>query len=290
MIQDHINGKTNIFAVIGDPIRHTFSPVIHNTVAKRLRHDIAYTPFHVTSEKLGEAICGAHALGIQGINVTIPHKKSVVEFICSMDDSARVVGTVNTLKFTSCGYVGYNTDTIGLARVFHMRGISIKNKAVAVLGAGGSAYSAAAMAAEHGAREIFIANRTRDNAEILAQHINTHYNNIGITVLSYQEMEDKKPDIIIQTSAAGFGVSEGETPVKGPDIFKNIELAVDIIYRPWETMFLHLAAQSGCPCVNGLDMLIYQALASYEIWQDMTLDENFAREVQRDLTEYYKSL
>ena len=112
MVKDYSNGETLVYGVIGDPIHHTFSPQIQNTFAKACEKNIMYVPFHVKAEGLKDAIKGAYELNIKGLNVTVPHKKEVMECLCAIDERAKQIGAVNTLKYTPEGYVGYNTDFI----------------------------------------------------------------------------------------------------------------------------------------------------------------------------------
>lgn len=282
-----VNGSTRIYGVIGDPISHSFSPQIHNTIAAALGHDLIYVPFHVNSGGLGESVKGAEALHIKGLNVTIPHKQAVMAHLSALDDSAQEVGSVNTLLLKPQGYVGYNTDCTGMYKVFSCAGVTLKDKTVMVLGAGGSAYAACIMAASHGASEIFIANRTPEHAKNLANHVNTYYT-VPVHVLSYDQITDLKKDLVIQTSSLGFGSQAGASPVSDRRFFHGVEMALDIIYAPWETEFLRDARAMGVSAANGFDMLVYQAVAAYEIWQGITLEEAFVESVRSSLTNAYE--
>lgn len=276
-----ITGQSMVYGVMGDPVGHSLSPQIHNLIACGMGHPLVYVPFHVDGARLGEAISGGHALRIQGMNVTIPHKRSVMPYLCDMDQKAKEIGSVNTLKYTVQGYVGYNTDHIGLARTFGRQGYDLKGKSVVVLGAGGSAYAACVMAASHGAKCIYIVNRSMDNAERLAVHLRAFYET-PVAVLSYERvMEAEKREVVIQTTSLGFGVQAEGSPIDSTDFFVGVDIALDIIYHPWETVFLRDAKRMGVVTANGFDMLVYQAAASYEIWRGITLDEELVEDVKR---------
>lgn len=138
MVDNSVKGKTAVYGVIGCPIEHTFSPAIHNTMAKTLNKDMIYEAFRVEKDNLESAIKGAYSLGIKGLNVTVPHKVEVMKCLCDIDKRAKVIGAVNTLKYTENGYVGYNTDIIGVYYAIKNKGFDVKGKTVLLLGAGGA--------------------------------------------------------------------------------------------------------------------------------------------------------
>ena len=257
------NGKTTVYGVIGDPISHSFSPQIHGYFAGLCGINMAYVPFHVKGQNIPDALRGAHALGIRGLNVTVPHKKAVMPHLAHIDPMAQKVNTVNTLIWTEDGYTGHNTDYIGIQRTVASLNITFKDRYVAVLGAGGSAYAACIAAADQEAKHITIINRTHENAVILASHINSHYN-IPVELFSDSS---PRPDVVIQTTTVGFGEAKDMSPIPNPGFFAGVQLAFDIIYSPWETVFLHQAKKAGVPkVVNGFPMLVYQAAAAFGLW------------------------
>lgn len=289
MINDRVGGSTAVFGVIGDPIHHTMSPLIHNTMADMLGTDLVYTALHVKSEELADAIKGAHALGIKGLNVTVPHKKAIMDCLCALDKTAEAVGAVNTIKYTQNGYVGYNTDMIGAYYALLENGVTVSGKSVLVLGAGGAANACAAMAAANGASCVYIANRTVERAQQLAEHISKYYNT-DIKALPIADINlIEHCEIVINSTTLGFGDNKGKTPVEDTSFFKakGVETVFDAIYSPWETRLLADAAAQGVKAINGFDMLIYQAVAAREIWYDEQLDTAFKAELRENLTNYY---
>jgi len=272
-----INGQTTVFGVIGDPISHSLSPQIHGYFAELYGLNMAYLPFHVKDHAIPDALRGAHALGIRGLNVTVPHKKAVLPHLTHIDPMAQQVGTINTLLWTEKGYTGYNTDYIGIQHTLKALDMSFKDSTVAVLGAGGTAYAACVAAADQKAKHIIIVNRTRENAVFLASHINTYYN-IPVDVLVPEEFSDAsapKPDILIQTTTVGFGEAKDKSPISTSKIFMSAQLAFDIIYTPWETVFLRQAKEARVPhIVNGFPMLVYQAAAAFDLWHDTEIITN----------------
>ena len=254
------NGSTTVFGVIGDPVAHSFSPQIHGYFAEICGVNMAYLPFHVKDRYISDALRGAHALGIRGLNVTVPHKKLVMPHLVHINPMALKVGAVNTLLWTEEGYAGYNTDYIGIERTV----LSFSDRRVTVIGAGGSAYAACIAAAKGGASCINIINRSLDNANALAYHVNTYYN-IPINVFTLDKFSNS--DIVIQTTTLGFGNTKDKSPVLDLSLFDDVQLVLDIIYSPWETVFMRQAKAAGVPKVlNGFTMLVYQAVSSFELW------------------------
>jgi len=259
------NGNTLVFGVIGDPINHSLSPQIHAYFAQLCGINMSYLPFHVQGDNIEAALRGAFALGIRGLNVTVPHKKAVLPHVLQpLDDFATQVGTVNTLVWEENGYSAHNTDYIGIQRSLAAINESFTGRRVAVIGAGGSAYAACVAAAAGGAASICIINRSQANAHSLARHLKCYYN-IPIDVFEHPMGQ---PEIIIQTTTLGFGEALNKSPVSDLSFFAKTQLAFDIIYTPWETVFMRQAKQSGVPqVINGFPMLVYQAMAAFNIWQ-----------------------
>ena len=168
-----INGYTRTCGLIGRPVEHTMSPVIHNTLADRQGTDLVYAPLRVGKGRLEEAVKGAFALNLLGCNVTVPYKSEVIPFLDGIDPLAERIGAVNTLVRTGNGFKGYNTDMPGLYRAFLRDGVRIEGERVLILGAGGVARAVAVLLAEKGASQIVILNRTVEKAEAVAKEINS---------------------------------------------------------------------------------------------------------------------
>ncbi len=165
-----ITGKTNVFGIIGDPVEHSLSPAMHNAAFKKLGLDNIYVPFRVKKEGLAAAVEGASAMGIKGLNVTIPHKKEVIEYLDYLDIAAGLIGAVNTIEFGKNGIIGHNTDGIGAVRAIE-EVASIKDKKIVILGAGGAARAISFQIMLSGAGELVIANRTLKKASELKEDL-----------------------------------------------------------------------------------------------------------------------
>ena len=289
-IFDKVRGTTDVYCVIGCPVKHSFSPVIHNTISEILGKDIIYTAMEVQPECLQGAVKGAYCLGIKGINVTVPHKVAVMDILCDIEKKAKAIGAVNTLKYTEDGYKGYNTDVTGAGYAIKNKGYNIKNKTVLLLGAGGAANACGVMACEEGCKKLIIANRTVDKAKRLGRNLSIYYD-CDIEAMSIDDISAIEGcDIVINTTTAGFGNQKDISPVKDEAFFnkKGVEFVFDAIYTPWETRLLKDAEKAGAETLNGFGMLVYQAVAAEEIWFDEKFDRGLQEKLCRKLSKYYR--
>ncbi|MBQ9519249.1 MAG: shikimate dehydrogenase [Firmicutes bacterium] len=285
-----ISAKTKVFAVLGDPIAHSLSPMIQNYAAALDNTDTVYHAFLVLPENLENAVKGGFALGISGFNITVPHKKNVMKYLCGLDKNAEAIGAVNTLKLTENGYIGYNTDIIGAYYALETNGIEIKNRTVLILGAGGAGNACAAMAASRGAKKVYIANRTVKTAKDLAEHLLKYYDT-KISAVGMDEIYNLTADIVINCTTLGFGGKADMTPINDVNWYKKagVSAVFDAVYSPWETRFLREAKAEGIKTVNGFPMLVYQALAAREIWIDISYSPQQRQAVCDELTKMYLS-
>ncbi len=271
---NRINGKTKLIGVFGNPIEHTMSPFIHNALTRELGLNIIYLPFHIKEGKLKEAVIGAQALGLVGNNITVPYKLDVMKFVDVLDQKAEMIGAVNTLLYKDNMVYGYNTDVDGFIKSCEINNVDFKEKTVAILGAGGAANAILSACLEKSAAKLYIANRTIEKAQALADVFSKYYKHTEIIALSYSQLMDiKNIELCIQTTSIGMYPNTEDTIVKDISFFDNIKWAIDIIYNPAETMFLKMAKASGCNTLNGLGMLFYQGAKAYEIWNEIEIPE-----------------
>ncbi|MDR0957766.1 MAG: shikimate dehydrogenase, partial [Clostridiales bacterium] len=248
-----LTAKTKVLGVIGNPVEQSLSPVIHAEFSRFSGLDYTYNAFPVLSENIGAAISGAYALGIAGLNVTFPHKKAVMPYLCGIDETAAKIGAVNTLVRQDTGYKGYNTDYLGISAVLAEHGFLSPNRVV-IIGAGGTAAAACAACAKIGAKEVVILNRTLANAEKLAVSAQKTYG-LPVRAAALADCKNACGEIVIQTSTAGFK-NENESPVNDTSFFGGVKFALDVIYDPFKTKFLHLAESADVQYSNGFGMLI----------------------------------
>ena len=280
-----INGTTRVCGLIGNPVAHSISPVIHNRLAGLRGDNLVYATFKVEAGNVAAAVKGAYALDILGLNVTVPHKQAVIDELVDIDELAAAIGAVNTLVRTEGGFKGYNTDILGLDRELSDVGISLEDKCVVIIGAGGAARAIAFLCAGKKASEIYIMNRTLEKAQNIADAVNEYAKKDIAKAAGISECGsfDKKDYIVIQTTSVGLHPHDDETAVTADEFYENAAAGVDIIYNPYETMFMKLMKKHGKPAYNGLKMLLYQGVAAYELWNDCKISKKEADEVYKCL-------
>jgi len=268
----HVNGETKIYAIIGDPVEHTISPFLHNSAFKATELNSIYVAFRVIPERLAQAVDGLRSLSVKGFNVTIPHKVTVSPLLDEIDPSARKIGAVNTVKNTNGRLMGYNTDGEGALMALEEANINLKGKTI-ILGAGGAARAIAFTLVKH-VNEIVICNRTEAKALELASELRKH-TDIPVTgkkldfQLSSEELDDG--DLIINTTSVGMHPDIDNSPINTDVISRNITV-FDIVYTPFKTKLLKEAEARGAKTVPGINMLVYQAMKSFEIWTKKTVN------------------
>lgn len=280
-----INGTTRVCGLIGNPVAHSISPVIHNRLAGLRGDNLVYTTFKVEAGNVAAAVKGAYALDILGLNVTVPHKQAVIDELVDIDELAAAIGAVNTLVRTEGGFKGYNTDILGLDRELSDVGISLEDKCVVIIGAGGAARAIAFLCAGKKASEIYIMNRTLEKAQNIADAVNEYAKKdiAKAAGISGCGSFDKKDYIVIQTTSVGLHPHDDETAVTADGFYENAAAGVDIIYNPYETMFMKLMKKHGKPAYNGLKMLLYQGVAAYELWNDCKISSDMADIIYEDM-------
>lgn len=273
-----INGHTRICGLIGNPVEHTLSPLIHNFLAEELEQNMVYVPFHVENGRLEEAVKGAYGLNVLGCNVTIPYKNDVVPYLAEVDDLAGKIGSVNTLVRTENGYKGYNTDITGLLRAMKSDGISLQGKDVIILGAGGVGRAVTFMCAANGASKVWLLNRTVDKAIQVAKEVNFAVNADiveAFALTDYKKLPDRKY-LVIQSTSLGLYPHVENVVIEDKAFYKMVEAGYDMIYTPWETRFMKLVKETGAPAYNGLKMLLYQGIDAFELWNHCKISEESA--------------
>ncbi|MDA8228400.1 MAG: shikimate dehydrogenase [Desulfitobacterium hafniense] len=250
----------NYFAVIGDPIAHSLSPLLHSAGYQSLGITAEYSRFRVTPSKLKEAVYGLRALGFSGWNVTIPHKESIIPLLDELTPEAENAGAVNTVKQLNGKLIGHNTDGNGFVLAIENK-FNFSDKKAVILGAGGAARGIAFALKEKGMR-IHILNRTLSRAQELASLIRL----AGGEASSGDLLPGvwlKDVDLVVQTTPVGLYGENYPISLQG---IKPKTLVVDIIYKPWETAFLREARKLGCQTINGLPMFLFQGVLAWEFW------------------------
>jgi len=266
-----ISGKTRVCGIIGDPIEHTLSPAMHNAAFEELNLDLVYMAFRVRREELRDALIGARSLGFLGLNVTMPHKNAVMKYLDEIDSTAKSIGAVNTILNDKGSLIGYNTDGIGALEALKENGINPNGKKLLLLGAGGAGKAIAFQAAQE-LEEIVILNRTPQKAKKLAEVLRKEFNNkINGNVLSTEIIKEELRDTDILVNATSVGMHPNIDQSLVPKSSLRPDLCVmDIVYDPLETKLAKDAKAVGAKIVSGIEMLVYQGAASFEIWTNQS--------------------
>jgi len=269
MSDKEISGKTKICALIGDPVEHTMSPVMHNAAYKKLGLDYVYIPFRVAPEQLAAAVDGLRALNVCGFNVTIPHKVSIIPMLDGLDPLAEKVGAVNTVVNNDGELRGYNTDADGFLKALLEREVEPAGKNVVVLGAGGASRAITYILADRGA-SLTILNRQMelDWAENIAELISEDFGRV-VRVLElcneYLAQALERADILVNATSVGMSPAGDESPVPA-ELLKDNLIVFDVVYNPVMTRLLGEAKAAGARTIGGIDMLAWQGALAFEKW------------------------
>lgn len=287
-----IDAKTKVCGLIGHPVGHSVSPVIHNNLAELYGRNLVYVPLPVKPGKLKEAIAGAEAFGFAGMNVTVPYKSEVIPYLCGIDPLAKQIGAVNTLVPVEGGYKGYNTDMPGLYRAMCADGVQIKGEEVILLGAGGVARAIAYLLLDRGAERICILNRSRERAELLADEINrASLERSGEKKVfaaaygleDYGKLDKGRRYLAIQATNVGMYPRTEHAVIEDEDFYKLVKTGYDVIFNPTTTRFMELVRRYGGEAFHGLKMLLYQGIIAWELWNGMEVDKETEREIYRKM-------
>lgn len=259
-----------LFAVIGEPIAHSMSPQMHNDAFMNHSIDAHYQPLLVKKDDLKDAVKGLKAIGISGFNVTVPHKTAIMPLLDEVDSMARQIGAVNTVVNRDGKFVGYNTDGLGYLAGLSELTNDLSNQKVLIIGAGGSARAIYYTLSKSGVTSLNICNRTVERAEELIRDCPYKTNS---KALSLDEAENNLNDydIIIQTTNVGMAKDADKLPIS-LSLLKKGSIVSDIIYNPFETLFLKEAKRRGAIIQNGVDMLVHQGALAFQYWTAISPD------------------
>lgn len=277
------SAKAKVCGILANPVKHSLSPLMQHTFAKYYNKDFVYVPLLV-KEGLSHAVKGAFAMNFAGMNVTLPYKVEVMYFLSEVDDVALKIGAVNTLVQSEFGYKGYNTDMDGLRLCLERKQIDLSNRHVLVFGAGGVSKAVLYLAKMSGASRISLVNRDVDKAKRLLQEMWIEGDVIDLENINRapnQYLHDTGY-IAFQCTGVGMYPNVSDCVITNPMVFDTIDIGVDMIYTPNTTVFMEKCHHRGKTAINGLDMLIYQGLLSFCLWNpDVTPEEDVVDEVRK---------
>ncbi|MGG0716410.1 shikimate dehydrogenase [Robertmurraya massiliosenegalensis] len=261
-----------LYAVIGNPIAHSMSPLMHNDLFQHYGMDAHYHAFAIKEELLADAVKGFRAMGISGFNVTIPHKVAIIPLLDDIDPLARSIGAVNTVVNENGRLIGYNTDGSGYVQGLLAEISDLKSKKVLMIGAGGAARAIYFTLAYEGVAQIDLTNRTVAKAESLVKECpyEVHSN---VLELKDAEVQLDHYDIIIQTTSIGMS-PHTECEVLSLHNLKESAFVSDIVYNPLETLLLRQAKDKGARTQNGIQMFVHQGALAFEKWTNVMPDIN----------------
>jgi len=254
-----------VYGLIGNPVGHSLSPPMHEAAYRELDMEARYVTFEPDADAVARAIDGAEALGIDGLNVTIPFKQDVLDLV-DPDDLAARIGAVNTVDFSTSPPRGYNTDAAGVRRAFTHHDVALSGAEAVVVGAGGAGRAVVFTLAD-ACEAVHVANRTVERAESLAADVRRELPEATVTAGGLDTLDDRVPAADLLVNATSVGMEDDETPV--PATLLHGDLAVlDAVYAPIETRLLREAAAAGATTIDGAWMLLFQGVVAFERWTD----------------------
>jgi shikimate dehydrogenase len=255
------------FCIIGDPVSHSLSPLIHNSAFRALSLNYSYIAFKVPIDELGDSLYSLKKINISGFNVTLPHKVNIIQYLDDISEEAKKAGAVNTVNNENGKLNGYNTDIHGILAPLEKRQIDFNNIEILIMGAGGACRAAlVALSTKKNIKKINIVNRDQKKLnEVITLGKNLGLNCMSFNYENYITLEEVtlKSKIIINTTS--IGLNNELSPLKS-NFMKKGSFVFDIVYRPLFTDLLHNAKDAGCNIIFGYEMLIHQARKSFEIW------------------------
>lgn len=277
-----ITGHTGLTGLLGSPVAHSISPLMHNESFRSLGLDYVYLCFDVTEETLPAAVRGLTACGIRGFNLTMPNKNKIVELLDELSPAARLIGAVNTVVNDNGRLTGYNTDGIGYMQAVRDAGHNIIGKTITVMGAGGAATAICAQAALDGVEKIHIFVRPTSRFWSRTVSLVENINRMSQCHAILHEHGDQaalkdavaESTLLLNATSVGMAPNTDASIITDTSLFRPDLIVSDVIYNPKETLFLRMARECGCPTFNGMYMLLYQGAEAFRLWTgcDMPVD------------------
>jgi len=270
-MKDSFYTNTKLIGLLGHPIKQSYSPFIHNVAFQFINLDYIYLPFDVVSDELEIALKGAVTLGMNGLNVTIPHKVKIIEYLDDLSEESSMIGAVNTITIEQGSLKGYNTDVHGILETLTQFKDEINGEKVTVIGAGGGARASIFTLIRYfKPKEINIINRTLQRAETLQVYFydKMRYENLISAELFPPDLVEtfNSSKLIINASPIGMYPAIEDSPTNLEESFHKDQIVFDMVYNPTETKFLSMAKNQGAKVFGGLTMLVHQAAKSFELW------------------------
>ena len=283
---ERITGHTELIGLIATPIRHSKSPTMHNEAFAKLGLDYAYLAFEVGTEQLEDAVKGFKALGVRGYNVSMPNKTVIGKYLNKLSPAAELCGAVNTVVNDNGVLTGNITDGIGYMRSLKDKGFDVIGKKMTIVGAGGAATAIEIQAALDGVKEISIFNRKDEFWDRAVQNVKNinEKTNCKATLFDLDDKEALRREIAdsyLFANATGVGMKplEGQMVIPDASYLRPNLIVTDVVYMPTKTKLLEVAEEVGCPCMNGLGMMLYQGAAAFKMWTGEDMPIAYMKEI-----------
>jgi len=278
-----ISGSTRVCGIVGDPVEHSMSPVMQNAAFSHAGLDFVYVPFRLPRGSARAAADAMRAMGIRGLNVTVPHKVDIMPYLDRVDSPALRIGAVNTIVNDGGLLLGYNTDAAGFMRGLSGAGVEVGGVRVAVLGAGGASRAVTLALVDAGAR-VTVLNRDAERGAMLAGDVSRKagraVEHAGLSAGSLLTVL-REASLLVNTTTVGMHPDVGGSPV-GAELLRPNLTVCDIVYNPPETSLLRLARERGCRTVDGIEMLVGQGALAFELWTGVPAPVEVMRSVVRE--------
>lgn len=278
-----INSSTQLYGLIGQPVEGSLSPQIHNYFTKIAGYNSIYMTFNIDEKNFENIRKSMETFDIKGINVTSPYKLAIIPFLDDLDESAKEVGSVNTVKVEDGKFIGYNTDGLGFVQSLRDRKVDIKDKKILVLGAGGAVRGILSPLLKEAPKKIYIYNRSKTKAVDLVRDFDRE----NLEFVEDLNLVKSDIDLLINGTTVGMQGYLDQAPID-LEGFRNNLVVADLIYRPLKTKLLREAEEKGYEIINGIGMLVNQAIYSQEFWRDIEVEESLTNQVMDHINSILK--
>ena len=278
-----IDSKTILTGLFASPSAHSVSPIIHNNAFEKLGLNYAYLSFEVNKDNLKEALQSIKTLNMRGVNLSMPNKKEVIQYLDEISETAKLSQSVNTIVNDNGILKGYSTDGKGFFKSLEEEKIFMKDKNITILGTGGASIAIISQAVFEGIKNIFVFKRNKnwkEQKKILDNIASKTNCNIELNSLEDKNILKRKieeSDLLI--NATSVGMKEDFSLIEDKSFFRKDLIVSDIIYNPAKTKLLQIAEKEGCKIINGIGMLLYQGALSFKLWTNEKMPVNYIKKI-----------
>ncbi|WP_027624650.1 shikimate dehydrogenase [Clostridium lundense] len=267
-----------LYGLLGEKLTHSYSPIIHNIIFKNIDTKAQYHLFEIERNNIKNVISGLKTLNISGVNVTIPYKIEIMDYLDSVSSEGEKIGAVNTICINNNRAVGYNTDYYGFGMMLNKSQVDVCDKKAIILGTGGAAQAVVHYLLDNGIREVAVVSRDNKKNKFMKD----------IDIINYEQLKKiKNNDILINCTPVGMSPKINESPISKNEVAIS-EVVVDLIYNPKETLILKYARELQLKGINGLYMLVAQAVKAEELWNDITISSDVIDNIYDEVSSYLK--